>query len=54
MITFIVLTITLLSLIVAATLIVLAGGAGLVLAFGDVIVCGLIIWALVRLFRSRK
>lgn len=54
MITFIVLLVTVLSLLAAGALIVLAGGAGVILAFGDLIVCGLIIWAIIRLFRRRK
>lgn len=54
MITFIVLLITLLSLVAAAALIVLAGGAGVILAFGDLIVCGLIIGLIVRLFKRKK
>ena len=53
MITFIVLLVTIVSLIIAAALIVLAGGAGFVLAFGDLIVCGLIIGLIIRLFRRR-
>lgn len=54
MITFTILLVTLLSLAIAVALVVLAGGAGLVLAFGDLIVCGLFIWLIVRLFRRRK
>ena len=54
MITFTIVLITLLSLGFAAALIVLAGGAGVVLAFGDLIICSLIIWMLVKLFRRRK
>ena len=54
MITFIVILVTLLSLGIAAALIALAGGAGLILAFGDLIVCGLIIGLLVRLFKRRR
>lgn len=53
MITFIVLLVTIVSLIIAAALIVLAGGAGIILAFGDLIVCGLIIGLIIRLFRRR-
>ena len=54
MITFIVLLVTILSLIAAGALIVLAGGAGFIVAFGDLIVCGLIIGLIIRLFRRRK
>ena len=54
MITFTILLITLLALIIATALIILAGGAGIIVAFGDVIICGLIIFTIVRLFVRRK
>lgn len=54
MITFTILLVTLLSLIIATALIILAGGAGIIVAFGDVIVCGLIIFVIVQLFKRRK
>lgn len=54
MITFTVLLIALLIFAVAATLAVLAGGAGLLLVFGDIIVAGLIVWLIVHLFRRWK
>ena len=54
MITFTILVVAILALIIAATLIVLAGGVGFVLAFGDLIVCGLIIGLIIRLFAQRK
>lgn len=53
MITFAIILIAALSLVVATALIVLAGGAGVILAFGDLIVCGGIIWLLVKLFKRR-
>lgn len=53
MITFAILLVVLLSLVIAAALVVLAGGAGVVLAFGDLIICGAIIWLLVKLFKRR-
>jgi hypothetical protein len=53
MITFTVILIALLALIIAAALVVLAGGAGVILAFGDLIVCAGIIWLIIRLFRRR-
>ena len=53
MITFTIILITLLSLIIAAALIVLAGGAGFILAMGDLIVCAGIIYLIVRLFRRK-
>ena len=53
MITFTVILITLLSLAIAAALVILAGGAGFILALGDLAVCAGIIWLIVRLFRRR-
>lgn len=53
MITLTIILVALLSLIAAAALIILAGGAGFILAFGDLIVCGTVIWLIVRLFRRR-
>lgn len=38
---------------VVITLALVFGGA-IVLLFGDIIVCGLIIWAIVKFVRSRK
>ena len=40
MITFTIILVTLLALVAAVALIVLAGGVGVILAFGDLIVCG--------------
>ncbi len=54
MITFTVLLVTILSLLIAGALIILAGGAGFIVAFADVIVCGLIIGFIIRLFRRKK
>ena len=55
MITFIVTLITLLSLAAFAVVLILVGGTGFVIAFGDVIVCGLIIWLIIRfIIRRRK
>lgn len=55
MITFIVTLITLLSLAAFAVVLILVGGTGFVVAFGDVIVCGLIIWLIIRfIIRRRK
>lgn len=53
MITFLVLLVTIVSLLIAAALIILAGGAGFILAFADVIVCGLVIGLIIKLFRRR-
>jgi hypothetical protein len=51
------LTILLTILLIVATIvaaIALACGAGFVVLFGDLIVCGLIIWLFVKLFKRRK
>lgn len=54
MITLFVLLTALASLVIAAVLIAVVGGAGIVLALGDVLVCALIIWGIVRLFRGKR
>lgn len=54
MITFALLLITLLALIITTVLAIVAGGAGIILMLGDLIVCGAIIWLIVRLFRRKK
>lgn len=54
MVTFAILLVILFTLVIAAALAVLAGGAGIVLAFGDLIICGGIIWLLVKLFKRRR
>lgn len=54
MITFIALMIALVAVIIAIAFIVLVGGTGILLAFGDLIVCGFIIWLLVRIFKRRR
>lgn len=54
MFTFFALVITLLTVIIAAAIMILAGGAGFIIAFADVIVCGLIIYCIIRLFMRRK
>lgn len=54
MITLAIILIALLAVAIAAALIVLAGGAGFVLAFGDLIVFGLIVWIIIRLFKRRR
>lgn len=54
MITFTILLITLLSVAFVIATIAMACGAGFIAAFGDLIVCGLILWLLVKLFRRRK
>lgn len=54
MITFTILLVTLLAVAIVVASIALACGAGFVVAFGDLIVCGLVIWLLVKLFRRKK
>ena len=54
MITFIVTLITLLVLAAFAVVLILVGGTGFVIAFGDVIVCGLIIWLIIRFIIKRR
>ena len=54
MITFIVTLITLLVLAAFAVALILVGGTGFVIAFGDVIVCGLIIWLIIRFIIKRR
>ena len=54
MITLMIVLIAVLAAATAIAFVLLAGGVGVILAFGDLIVCGLIIGLLVRLFRQRK
>lgn len=54
MLLFTILLIGLLSLIIAAALIIGAGSLGFVLAFGDVIACTVIIILLAKLIISRR
>lgn len=48
----------LLGIVLAAAIVIaavaLVGGAGLIAVFGDLIICGLIIGLLIKLFRKRK
>ena len=54
MITFTILLVAVLAVAIVAACIALACGAGFIAAFGDLIVCGLIIGLIVKLFRRRK
>lgn len=54
MILFTILLIALVILATVAAIIALACGAGFVAVFGDAIICVLIIWVLVKLFRRRR
>lgn len=54
MITFTVLLITLLAFLIISAICIIAGGAGIVLLLGDLIVCGAIIWLIVSLFRRKR
>lgn len=54
MITFSILLFALLTVAVVVGVVALACGASFFLLFGDLIVCGLIIWLLVKLFRRKS
>ena len=54
MITFIITLIALLALAITIGIVLLAGGAGVVLVFGDLIAFVLIIWLIVRFIRRRR
>ena len=54
MITFAILLITLLTFLIVSAVCIIAGGAGIILIFGDLIVCGVIIWLIIRLFRRKE
>ena len=44
----------LLAVVILTALVALAFGVGFLAAFGDIVVCGLILWGLVKLFRRKK
>lgn len=44
----------LLTIAIVALVIALACGAGFIAVFGDLILCGLIIFGLIKLFRRKK
>lgn len=54
MITFTILVMTILALVVATAILIFTGGAAVVLALGDFIVCGLIIWGIVWIVRKLR
>ena len=54
MIIFTILLIAALILAAVTAIAILIGGAGVAIVFGDLIVFGLIVWAIIRLFRRRK
>ena len=54
MILFTSLSIGLLTLAIIAALVAVMTGGAFILVFGDVIVCGGIIWLLTKLFRKKK
>ena len=54
MVTFLILLTVSLVLAAAVSLIVLVGGTGLAIVFGDLVVFGLIIYGLLRFIRRRK
>ena len=54
MITFALLLISLLVIMIITAICIIAGGAGIILILGDLIVCGALIWLIVRLIRRKK
>lgn len=54
MITLIILGTILLGVIVVAITLLLAGGISILLTFGDIIVAGLVIYAIVKLIQKKK
>ena len=54
MIMFTLILITLLLATIVSAIALLLGGVGIFAVFGDVIVFGLIVYALIRIFRRRK
>lgn len=54
MITFTILLITLLALAIAIALFIITGGVGILLVFGDLIICVAIFWLLIRIFRGKR
>lgn len=54
MITLTILLIAVLTVAILAAIIALTFGAGFIVVFGDLIVCGLIIGLFVKLFRRRR
>ena len=54
MFTFAFLLISLLVIMIISAICIIAGGAGIILILGDLIVCGAIIWLIVRLFRRKR
>lgn len=54
MVMFTILLIALAVIAVAAIIAAIVGGAGLLVMFGDLIVFGLIVWVIIRLFRRRR
>ena len=54
MIMFVILLVSLLALAIMTAVALLLGGAGILVVFGDLIVCALIIAGIVRLFKRKK
>ncbi len=54
MLTLAIIAIALISLVIAAVLAVVLGGAGIILVFGDLLVCALIIGLIVRAIIRRN
>ena len=54
MITLSILTVALLAIAIVAAVITVMCGAGFIVAFGDVIICGLVIALIIKLFKRKK
>lgn len=54
MITFMVLLIALGILVITGIIMLLAGGVGFLVAFGDIIVCCILIYLIIKLFTKKK
>ena len=54
MITLCALLIGLIAMAIVSALVLLVGGAGFLVVFGDLIVCGLILWGIIKLFTRKK
>ena len=54
MITFTIIGLIVLAIIIALVVSLFAGALGLVVAFGDLIVAGLLIWFIVKIFIRKK
>ena len=54
MIIFTILLIAVIALAIIGLALAIASGAGFMLAFGDIVVFGLIVWLIIKIFRRKK